>query len=168
VNKYGFDRKGAQKFKCNQCGKQFTAKTNTPLSRMRYPKDVVLYALALYFRHGMKLREVAELLGKRGLNVSHVSVRSWISKFSSPLIGFKNFKQYTTTWRIGSAYIKVKGEKMHMWSVKDSNNNVLSIRLSKRKRYKDAIAVIKDAEETTKRRPETLIGLEKIKWKPSI
>src|SRR5688500_11818248 len=57
--------------------------TVRPISfkRHRFPPDVIRYAVWLYFRFTLSIREVEELLAQRGIEVSREAVRCWVIKF---------------------------------------------------------------------------------------
>jgi hypothetical protein len=48
----------------------------------RFPAEVISHAVWLYFRFPLSLRMVEEMLGARGIIVSHETVRQWARKFS--------------------------------------------------------------------------------------
>ena len=47
----------------------------------RYPVEVISYAVWLYFRFHLSLRDVEELLAERGINVTYETIRAWCGKF---------------------------------------------------------------------------------------
>jgi hypothetical protein len=49
--------------------------------RHRFPPDVIQYAVWLYFRFTLSIRDVEELLAQRGIEVSREAVRCWVIKF---------------------------------------------------------------------------------------
>jgi putative transposase len=49
--------------------------------RHRFPAEVIVHAVWLYFRFPLSLRMVEEMLAARGIDVSHESVRHWAEKF---------------------------------------------------------------------------------------
>jgi transposase-like protein len=49
--------------------------------RHRFPSEVIRYAVWLYFRFTLSLRDVEDLLAERGIEVSYEAVRSWTRKF---------------------------------------------------------------------------------------
>jgi len=53
--------------------------------RHRFPPDVIRHAIWLYFRFTLSIRDVEELLARRGIEVSREAVRCWVNKFG-PLI----------------------------------------------------------------------------------
>jgi hypothetical protein len=63
------------------------ARALNPISfkRHRFPPDVIRYAVWLYFRFTLSIRDVEDLLAQRGIEVSREAVRCWVNKFG-PLI----------------------------------------------------------------------------------
>ena len=49
--------------------------------RHRFPPEVIRYAVWLYFRFTLSLRDVEELLAERGIEVSYETIRCWTRKF---------------------------------------------------------------------------------------
>lgn len=45
--------------------------------RHRFPAEVIRYAVWLYFRFTLSLRDVEELLAQRGIQVSREAIRYW-------------------------------------------------------------------------------------------
>ena len=54
---------------------------NRSFKRRRFPPDVIRYAVWLYFRFTLSLRDVEELLAQRGIEVSYETIRRWTIKF---------------------------------------------------------------------------------------
>lgn len=46
--------------------------------RHRFPPDVIRHAVWLYFRFTLSIRDVEELLARRGIEVSREAVRCWV------------------------------------------------------------------------------------------
>ena len=44
-------------------------------SGYRFPREVIAVAVRWYLRYGLSYRDVDELLGERGIEVDHVTVR---------------------------------------------------------------------------------------------
>jgi hypothetical protein len=47
----------------------------------RYPAEIISHAVWLYFRFGLSLRDVEELLAERGVTVTYETIRAWCMKF---------------------------------------------------------------------------------------
>lgn len=158
MKRYGFDRRGKQRYRCISCGRQFTSQTDTYFSGMRYPKNVIIYALTLYYRHKLTLREIAERLQNRGIEVSYVTIHGWTQKFA-PLVTAARFKPYSATWHVSGGEVKVKGRRRHLWTVHDSNGNIVSVRLSKKRAEGQATTALRDAIKTAGFKPTTIRGV---------
>ena len=159
VKKNGHDRRRVQKYRCQRCGRNFTENTDSQLSGMRYPKTVITYALMLHYRHEMTYREVADVLRKKGIDVSYVTVYNWGKKFGGV---FKRthggFRPYTRIWYMARDFASINGEEYNFSTVRDSNRNVLSILVSKRQVGSGRL--LEDAYNLTGFKPETIMGGE--------
>lgn len=49
--------------------------------RRRLPPEIIFHAVWLYFGFTMSLRDVEDLLAKRGIDVTYETVRCWANKF---------------------------------------------------------------------------------------
>jgi len=49
--------------------------------RHRFPPEISSYAVWLYHRFGLSLRDVEDLLAERGITVSYEAIRLWCGKF---------------------------------------------------------------------------------------
>ncbi len=49
--------------------------------RHRFPPEIISHAVWLYHRFGLSLRDVEDLLAKRGVIVSYEAIRYWCAKF---------------------------------------------------------------------------------------
>jgi transposase-like protein len=51
--------------------------------RHRFPPPVIQHTIWLYLRFTLSYRDVEELLGQRGLDISYETIRRWVRKFGS-------------------------------------------------------------------------------------
>jgi putative transposase len=49
--------------------------------RHRFPPSVIQYAVWLYYRFNLSVRDVEDLLAERNISVSYEAIRLWINKF---------------------------------------------------------------------------------------
>ena len=54
--------------------------------RYRFPPAVIQYAVWLYFRFTLSLRDVEELMAQRGVDVSYETIRYWTIKFGPKIV----------------------------------------------------------------------------------
>jgi hypothetical protein len=57
------------------------AKQSGAFKGLRFPPEIISYALWAYFRFPMSFRDVEDLLYNRGVIVSYETIRSWVGKF---------------------------------------------------------------------------------------
>ena len=50
-------------------------------ARHRFPPEIIQYAVWLYFRFPLSLRDAEDLLCERGIDISHETVRFWWNRF---------------------------------------------------------------------------------------
>lgn len=159
--KNGYDKKGVQRYKCNECKKRFCEKGI--FARMRFPKDVIINALFLRL-YPLSTRNVKRILRKLNyIKVSHVSVYNWIMKFASHLCKFANIFpiKFSEIWHIDEKFIKVKKSKddfAYLWIVSDSRNSILATHVSFARDIINAKIVLQKAKQRAGFNPEILVS----------
>ena len=58
-----------------------TAIATPRYKRHRFPAEIIVHAVWLYFRFPLSLRDVEDLLAERGIDVSFQTVSEWVAKF---------------------------------------------------------------------------------------
>lgn len=66
--------------------------------RHRFPPDVIRYAVWLYYRFTLSLRDGEDLLAERGIDLCHETVRCWANK-SGPAIVTGGLASYKAALR---------------------------------------------------------------------
>lgn len=159
VKKYGTARSGEQRYLCRSCKKQFTERSNTPFSGMRYPRDVILYALNLHLRHGIPLRDISEFLRRSGIEVSHVAIYDWVRKFKGYFMQYLGkYREYSRRWYVKEESTKICGRSYYVYTVHDSNGLILSVRAHPIKSKDGIDEALEGAYSLTGFRPEAIIG----------
>lgn len=101
----------------------------------RFPPEIIEYAVWLYFRFSLSLRDVEDLLAERGIIVSHETIRFWVGKFGQqyaksirrdrPLVGDK--------WHLDEVVISICGKKHWLWRAVDQYGMTLAILVQSRR-----------------------------------
>jgi putative transposase len=118
-----------------------TKRKNSPgFKGHRFPPEVIEYAVWLYFRFSLSLRDVEYLLSERGIIVSHEAIRFWVAKFGRqyaksirqdrPAVGDK--------WHLDEVVIPICGKKHWLWRAVDHQGNTLDILVQSRRNTKAA------------------------------
>jgi hypothetical protein len=117
--------------------------------RHRFPPDVIRYAVWLYFRFTLSIRDVEELLAQRGIEVSREAVRCWVIKFG-PLIAAnlrRRRSSPTGRWHLDEMVVRIRGRRMFLWRAVDVEGEVLDVLVQKRQQARGAEAAAEAAEE---------------------
>ena len=70
---------------------------------------IILCAVRWYLRYSLSLRDVEELLEKRGLNVDHTTVFRWVQHYGPELEQRlrPHLKPTNKSWRVDETYIRM-------------------------------------------------------------
>ena len=132
--------------------------TTISFKRHRFPPDVIRYAVWLYYRFTLSVRDVEELLAQRGIEASREAVRCWVNKFG-PLIAanLRNRRPRPTgRWHLDEMVVRIAGKRMFLWRGVDDEGEVLDVPVQKRR---DRAAAIKQLKKLLKHHfvhPETI------------
>ena len=71
---------------------------------LHFPSSIIQYAIWLYARFNLSLRDGEELLAERGIEVSYETIRRWVIRFSEPLgIGWTE-SRHPASYRLVNAH----------------------------------------------------------------
>ena len=82
----GHTRLGGQRWRCDGCGRRFTARSVSAFSRRGSADEVIALAVRWYVRYRLSYADVAEWLAERGLTVDRSTVYRWVRRYL-PLLG---------------------------------------------------------------------------------
>ena len=127
--------------------------------RHRFPPDVIRYAVWLYFRFTLSVRDVEELLAQRGIEVSREAVRCWVIKFG-PLIGANLRRRRcapTGRWHLDEMVVKIGGQRMWLWRAVDDEGEVLDMLVQRRRNKQAALRLLRKLLRNQGIHPETIV-----------
>lgn len=111
--------------------KKFPSFTKAFFKRFRFPPNVILCALSLYFKTSSSLRQIQRFLKNHmSVCVSHVSIYRWIRHFASFFKTVSYFllqkaNLHSDEWHVDVTYIKVKWQKHYLWILLDSETRIV-------------------------------------------
>jgi len=159
-NKYwkvGF-YKYMQVYRCKHCKTEFTKLSKSKYSRHRFPKRIILTAVMLY-QYGLSSYKIKTILRKRfRVKVSAWTICKWFRKFSNNIrelirqLGIK----FSPIWHADEMYVKALGNWFYLFTVIDSNNNVIALHISKNRDMKSAIHCLRKAKQIAGK-PEIIV-----------
>jgi putative transposase len=126
--------------------------------RHRFPPDVIRYAVWLYFRFTLSIRDVEDLLAQRGIEVSREAVRCWANKFG-PLIAANLRRRRsppTGRWHLDEMVVKIGGRRMYLWRAVDGEGEVLDVLVQKRRNKHAALKLLRKLLRNQGVHPETI------------
>lgn len=131
-----------------------------PLSfkRHRFPAEVICYAVWLYFRFTLSLRDVEELLAQRGVEVSYETIRCWTIKFGPQIAANLRRRRPAPTdrWHLDEMAVKIGGRRMWLWRAVDDEGEVLDMLVRKRRNKHAALKLFRKLLKTQGVHPQTI------------
>jgi len=97
----------------------------------RFPKLIISYAVYLYHRFLLSHRDVQELLFKRGIDVSHETIRVWCAKFGRDLAEALRHRRPRrgSTWHLDEMRVVLGGVTHWLWRAVNEHGDVLDVLL---------------------------------------
>jgi putative transposase len=118
----------------------------------RFPAEIISHCVWLYHRFSLSFREIEEMMLKRGIVVSHETVRQWCEKFGQTYANGLRRRRARPgdKWHLDEVFIKINGTIHYLWRAVDQHGNVLDILVTSRR----------DAKAATRFFRKLLTGLE--------
>ena len=102
--------------------------------RHRFSHQIITHVVWLYVRFNLSMREVKELMLKRGVDVSYETIRRWTVKFG-PLIARvlrRRQPRPGDVWQMDEVVVKIAGRSYWLWRAVDQHGVVLAETLQSR------------------------------------
>ena len=105
-------------------------KTHTKAYRgFRFPGEVISHGVWLYHRFTLSFRDVEELLAKRGIAVTHETIRQWCRKFGPEYA--RRLRRHQgrlgDIWHVDEVFVKIGGERHYLWRAVDQDGDVIDV-----------------------------------------
>ena len=161
VFRYGYDRKGKQRYVCNKCKRTFM--NNKAPERMRYPSEVIASAVSLFYE-GLSLHKIQRQL-KLDYSVmpdTH-SIYDWIIRYTKKAVKTLDpiKPKVGNTWASDETVLKLKsggGENIWMFDCLDEDTRfMLASHLTPHRYTKDAKTLMEKAEEKAGKAPKIVL-----------
>ena len=111
--------------------------------------EIIQFAVMLYVRFPLSLRNVEDLLHEWGVDVSYESVRYWWHKFGSQFASeikkrrAGGMQPYNWKWHLDEVFVKINGERHYLWRAVDDVGEVLESYVTKKRDKKAALEFMK-------------------------
>ena len=101
----------------------------------RFPPQIISHAVWLYYRFSLSFRDVEDLLAKRGVLVSHETIRQWSRKFG-PVYARRLARRrgrLGDTWHLDELFVTIRGHRHYLWRAVDQDGDTIDILLQPRR-----------------------------------
>jgi putative transposase len=131
------------------------SKAANPFRYFNSSPEVIRLVVMMYVRFPLSLRNVEDLLFKRGIDICHETVRQWWNRFGplfaadirrqrvSRMRGFRHWR-----WHLDEMYVKLNGEMVYLWRAVDHEGEVLESYIT---RTRDKAAALRFMKKALKR-----------------
>jgi transposase, IS6 family len=140
TRKDGETRLGGQRWRCNLCGRRFTARSTSAFSHHGFPDDVIALAVRWYVRYRLSYADVVEWFAERGLSVDRSTVYRWVQRFL-PLFqqaARAHRRAVGTRWRGDETYVRLQGHWTYVYRAIDEDGQVVDAYFSERRNARAA------------------------------
>ncbi len=161
VFRFGFDRKGKQRFICNDCNHTFIDNKAPP--RMRFPSEAMALALNMFYESASLAKIQRQLDLTYSVRPDRMTIYRWIVRYSQKAAKTLNNIPIKTGSRFvaDETVIRLKekgGSKTWFWDcIDDKTRFLLASHLSESRGTKDAQILMERAARRADKIPKTVI-----------
>src|SRR5215208_2865683 len=125
----------------------------------RFPAEIISHAIWLYFRFPLGLRMVEEMLGARGIILSHETVRQWALRFGQDLANRirRRLPRAGDKWHLDEVAIGIAGVKHWLWRAVDQSGMVLDVLVQSRRDKQAARRLLRKLLKRQCRAPRVMV-----------
>ena len=89
----------------------------------RYPAEIISYAVWLYLRFSLSLRDVEELLAERGVAVTYETIGQWVRRFGPVLTQElrRRGRRPGDKLHLDEVALKINGRRHWLWRAVDQH-----------------------------------------------
>src|SRR5262249_46148283 len=141
--------------------RDFTHASSGAFSCYRWPPEVIVTAVRWYLSYPLSARQVTELLGERGIDVSARTVLSWTQTFGPQLAtaARRHRRRLGRRWSVDEVFLFHGTVKRYLYRAVDEHGQVVDVLLRERRDLASAQAFFRRAERPPRpsRRPSSPI-----------
>jgi putative transposase len=107
----------------------------TQYKRHRFPPEIIQYAVWLYYRFNLSHRDIEDLLARRGVLVTHESIRLWCNKFEPRYARRlrRGHRGYGDSLFVDEVFVRIRGQQRYLWWAVDQDGEFVDMLLQERR-----------------------------------
>ena len=112
-----------------------TTSTAALYKGFRFPQEIIVHAVWLYFRFNLSYRDVEELLAQRGVVVTYETIRQWCRKLGQQYANQLRRRRARPgeKWHLDEVFLTINGQRHYLWRAVDQDGTVLDILVQSRR-----------------------------------
>ncbi|OTA14392.1 transposase [Xenorhabdus vietnamensis] len=134
--------------------------------RLHYPTDIMAQCILWYLAYALSLRNLEEMMAKRGINVDHSTLHRWVTQLV-PLLD-KAFRRHKRPvgrrWRMDETDIKVKGQWKYLYRAVDTADQTIDFLLTAKRDTAAALRFFRKAIHHQGKPEEETIAIRQSKY----
>ena len=106
---------------------------HNPFRYFNSSPEVIRFAVMLYVRYPLSLRQVEDILFERGVEICHETVRYWWNRFG-PLFAaeirtrrVRHGSYSLWRWHLDEVFVRINGKTCYVWRAVDHEGEVLEV-----------------------------------------
>ncbi len=119
---------------------------------------MIILCVRWYFSYKLSFRDLVEMMGERGLRLSHTTIMRWVQRYAPEFE--KRWTRFACkggpSWRVDETYLKVRGKWVYLYRAVDRDGNTIYFRLSPTRDVAAAKAFFRKALRTQQRAPVSI------------
>ena len=120
-----------------------------------FEQEIIILCVRWYLRYKLSFRDLVEMLGERGLTISHTTIMRWVQRYVPEFEKrWNRFARKTgQSWRVDETYVKIRGQWVYLYRAVDRDGKTVDFRLSSKRDVAAAKAFFRKALKTQGRAP---------------
>jgi len=122
----------------------------------RFSPAIISYAVWLYHRFGLSVRDVEDRLAERDISVTYEAIRQWCRT-----IGLDYARRLRgrmgDTWYLDELFVKIQGRQQYLWRAVDEDGDLIDILVQSRRNRRAATRFFRKLSKRQGREPRRLI-----------
>lgn len=87
------------------------------LKGVRLPREIIAYAVWVYYRFALSIADVEDLMAERGVTVSRETIRNRANRFGGHIAGCikRDRPRIRDKWHLDEVVVPINGVKFRLW-----------------------------------------------------